>query len=138
MKKVLVVLLVVALLAGAGFIGWNIYEKEVVLNPENQILGQWESEIGLRSYVFREDGTMSGNIDAILGTVSVNGTYSIDKETNQITLVYTVHSISYTDVKSFVIENDKLVLTDTKTGITTTFYRPVQESATQAETTANK
>lgn len=133
MKKVIVVLLVVAVLAGAGLVGWNVYEKEVLLSPENQILGQWESENGLLSYVFREDGTMSGNIDAILGTVSINGTYSVDEETNQVTLTYTLYSISYTDVKSFVIENDTLKLTDTKTNISVTYYRPVQESATQTE-----
>ncbi len=133
MKKILAVVLVVAVLAGAGLIGWNVYEKEVLLNPENQILGQWESENGILSYVFREDGTMSGNIDAILGTVSVNGTYSVDKETNQVTLTYTLYSISYTDVKSFVIENDTLTLTDTKTNISVTYYRPVQETAVQSE-----
>lgn len=133
MKKILAVVLVVAVLAGAGLIGWNVYEKEVLLNPENQILGQWESENGILSYVFREDGTMSGNIDAILGTVSVNGKYSVDKETNQVTLTYTLYSISYTDVKSFVIENDTLTLTDTKTNISVTYYRPVQETAAQSE-----
>lgn len=133
MKKVIVVLLVVAVLAGAGLIGWNVYEKEVLLSPENQILGHWESENGMLSYVFREDGTMSGNIDAILGTVSINGTYSLDEENNQVTLTYTLYSISYTDVKSFVIENDTLKLTDTKTNISVTYYRPVQESATQTE-----
>ncbi len=133
MKKILAVVLVVAVLAGAGLIGWNVYEKEVLLNPENQILGQWESENAILSYVFREDGTMSGNIDAILGTVSVNGTYSVDKETNQVTLTYTLYSISYTDVKSFVIENDTLTLTDTKTNISVTYYRPVQETAVQSE-----
>ncbi len=133
MKKILAVVLVAAVLAGAGLIGWNVYEKEVLLNPENQILGQWESENGILSYVFREDGTMSGNIDAILGTVSVNGKYSVDKETNQVTLTYTLYSISYTDVKSFVIENDTLTLTDTKTNISVTYYRPVQETAAQSE-----
>ena len=133
MKKILAVVLVVAVLAGAGLIGWNVYEKEVLLNPENQILGEWESENGILSYIFREDGTMSGNIDAFLGTVSVNGTYSVDRETNQVTLTYTLYSISYTDVKSFVIENDTLTLTDTKTNISVTYYRPVQETATQTE-----
>lgn len=134
MKKIIVAVLIVAVLAGAGLIGWNVYEKEVILNPENQILGVWESENKLLSYVFREDGTMSGNIDAILGVVSINGTYTIDKEAGQITLTYTLYSLSYTDVKTFVIENDTLTLTDTKTGITTVYTKPAPEAtATQTE-----
>ncbi len=131
MKKIITVVLVLAILAGAGLIGWNVYEKEVLLNPENQILGEWKSESGLLSYVFREDGTMSGNIDAIIGTVSINGTYSVDKETNQLTLTYSLYSISYTDVKKLVIENDTLTLTDTKTNKTTVYTRLIQETVSQ-------
>ncbi len=131
MKKIITFVLIIAVLAGAGLIGWNVYEKEVILNPENQILGEWESESGLLSYVFREDGTMSGNIDAILGTVSINGTYSVDRETNQLTLTYSLYSISYTDVKTLVINNDTLTLTDTKTNKTTVYTRLVQESVSE-------
>lgn len=132
MKKIITFVLIIAVLAGAGLIGWNVYEKEVILNPENQILGEWESENGLLSYVFREDGTMSGNVDAILGTVSINGTYSVDRETNQLTLTYSLYSISYTDVKTLVINEDTLTLTDTKTNKTTVYTRLVQETATQS------
>lgn len=132
MKKVIIAVLIIAFLAGAGLIGWNVYDKEVASNPENLIVGEWKSENGLLSFVFKEDGTMSGNIDAILGVVSVNGSYTVDRENSQISIVYSLYSISYTDVKKFVIEGDVLTLTDVKTDITTVYTR----AGAQAQQTA--
>ncbi len=123
MKKLIAAILVIGVLVGAGLIGWNVYDKEVLQSPENLIVGEWKSESGVLSFVFKEDGTMSGNIDAILGVVSVNGSYAIDEELGQLTITYSLYSISYTDTKTFVLSEDTLTLTDTQTGIQTVYTR---------------
>ena len=123
MKKILIIVLAVALLASTGLIGWNVYDKEVLSNPENLIVGEWVSENSLLYFVFKDDGTMSGNIDAKLGIVSVNGTYTVDTENNQLTITYSLYSISYKDTKNFVIEDSTLTLTDSTTGMITTYTK---------------
>lgn len=128
MKKIIVVVLIVAVLAGAGLIGWNVYEKEVVMAPENLIVGEWKSENDIYSLVLTEDGVASGNLDVpLLGVVSFSGTYTVDEETSKLTIVYSLYSISYTDTKSFVLTEDTLTLTDDGTGVTTNYTRATAE-----------
>lgn len=129
MKKIIVAVLIVAVLAGAGLIGWNVYEKEVVMAPENLIVGEWKTENGIYSLVFTEEGVASGNLDVpLLGTVSFNGTYTVDEETSKLTIVYTLYSISYTDTKTFVLTEDTLTLTDDGTGVQTSYTRANAEA----------
>ncbi|MBQ3604129.1 MAG: hypothetical protein IJA02_09835 [Clostridia bacterium] len=132
MKKIIVAVLVIAVLAGAGLIGWNVYEKEVIMAPENLIVGEWTSGNGIYSLVFTEEGVASGNLDVpLLGVVSFNGNYTVDEEASTITIVYSLYSISYTDTKTFVLTEDTLTLTDTGTGVQTSYTRLVPESGTQ-------
>lgn len=129
MKKIIVAVLVIAVLAGAGLIGWNVYEKEVIMAPENLIVGEWETSNGVYSLVFTEDGVASGNLDVpLLGKVSFNGTYTVDEETSKLTITYTLYSISYTDKKTFVLTENTLSLTDDGTGVTTNYTRAVADS----------
>lgn len=129
MKKIIVAVLVIAVLAGAGLIGWNVYEKEVIMAPENLIVGEWETSNGVYSLVFTEDGVASGNLDVpLLGKVSFNGTYAVDEETSKLTITYTLYSISYTDKKTFVLTENTLSLTDDGTGVTTNYTRAVADS----------
>ncbi len=133
MKKIIVAVLVVAVLAGAGLIGWNVYEKEVVMAPENLIVGEWKTSNDVYSLVFTEDGVASGNLDVpLLGTVSFNGTYTVDEETSKLTITYTLYSISYTDTKTFVLTEDTLTLTDDGTGVQTSYTRAVAETNSAA------
>ena len=127
MKKVISVVLVAVVLAcvGMGFAGCDDV-KLFAPKLEKQIVGTWVSESGLLSYTFREDGTMSGNVE-IIGVVSVNGTYSVDNDTNQLTLTYTAFSLSYNDVKTATIEDDVLTITDATLGTTSTYYKEVTE-----------
>ncbi len=137
MKKIIIAVLVVALLAGAGLIGWNVYEKEVIMAPENLIVGEWSSGNGIYSLVFTEDGVASGNLDVpLLGVVSFSGSYTIDEETSTLTIIYSLYSISYTDKKTFVLTEDTLTLTDTGTGIQTSYTRLIPETNTQSEAAA--
>lgn len=132
MKKIIVAVLVIAVLAGAGLVGWNVYEKEVIMAPENLIVGEWTSGNGIYSLVFTEDGVASGNLDVpLLGVVSFNGTYTVNEETSTLTIVYSLYSISYTDTKTFVLTEDTLTLTDTGTGVQTSYTRLVPESQSQ-------
>ena len=133
MKKIIVAVLVIAVLAGAGLIGWNVYEKEVVMAPENLIVGEWKTSNNIYSLVFTEEGTASGNLDVpLLGTVSFNGTYTVDEETSKLTITYSLYSISYTDTKTFVLTENTLSLTDDGTGVTTNYTRAVAESDSAA------
>lgn len=133
MKKIIVAVLVIAVLAGAGLIGWNVYEKEVIMAPENLIVGEWKTSNNIYSLVFTEEGTASGNLDVpLLGTVSFNGTYTVDEETSKLTITYSLYSISYTDTKTFVLTENTLSLTDDGTGVTTNYTRAVAESNSAA------
>ena len=133
MKKIIVAVLVIAVLAGAGLIGWNVYEKEVVMAPENLIVGEWKTSNDIYSLVFTEDGMASGNLDVpLLGKVSFNGAYTVDEETSKLTITYTLYSISYTDTKTFSLTEDTLTLTDDGTGVTTSYTRAVPESDSAA------
>lgn len=134
MKKVIIAVLVIAVLAGAGLIGWNVYEKEVIMAPENLIVGEWTSDSGIYSLVFTEEGTASGNLDVpLLGVVSFNGTYTVDEETSKLTIVYSLYSISYTDTKTFVLTEDTLTLTDEGTGIQTSYTRLTAQNQSQTQ-----
>ena len=129
MKKIIVAVLVIAVLAGAGLIGWNVYEKEVVMAPENLIVGEWKTSNDVYSLVFTEEGVASGNLDVpLLGKVSFNGTYTVDEETSKLTITYTLYSISYTDTKTFAVTEDTLTLTDDGTGVATSYTRAVPET----------
>lgn len=133
MKKIIVAVLVIAVLAGAGLIGWNVYEKEVIMAPENLIVGEWKTSNGVYSLIFTEDGVASGNLDVpLLGTVSFNGKYTVDEETSKLTITYTLYSISYTDTKTFVLTENTLSLTDDGTGVTTNYTRAVAETDSTA------
>ena len=129
MKKLIIVVLIAAVLAGAGLVGWNVYEQEVIMAPENLIVGEWSSGNGIYSLVFTEDGKASGNLDVpLLGVVSFNGTYTIDEESSTLTIVYSLYSISYTDTKTYTLNENSLTLTDSGTGIQTSYTRLVSES----------
>ena len=121
-KKTVTVILIAAVITAAGLIGWNVFEKEVLLNPERQIIGVWKTENETLSFEFREDGTMSGNVD-IIGVVSVDGTYQINRESGVITLTYSVGKISYDSEKLLTIVDNTLTLKDAKTKIETVYYK---------------
>lgn len=125
MKKVLSIVLVIAVMAciGAGFAGCD---KVFAPKLEKEIVGTWVSDNGLLSYTFREDGTMSGNIEAI-GVISVNGTYTVDNETNKVSVKYTVLGISYDKELTANLGEEIYTLTDQTLGVTTVYTRQAAE-----------
>ena len=125
MKKVLSIVLVIAVMAciGAGFAGCD---KVFAPKLEKEIVGTWVSDNGLLSYTFREDGTMSGNIEAI-GVISVNGTYTVDNETNKVSVKYTVLGISYDKELTADLGEEIYTLTDQTLGVTTVYTRQAAE-----------
>ena len=125
MKKALSIVLVIAVMAciGAGFAGCD---KVFAPKLEKEIVGTWVSDNGLLSYTFREDGTMSGNIEAI-GVISVNGTYTVDNETNKVSVKYTVLGISYDKELTADLGEEIYTLTDQTLGVTTVYTRQAAE-----------
>ncbi len=121
MKKVLSIVLVIAVMAcvGAGFAGCD---KIFAPKLEREIVGTWISENGLLSYTFREDGTMSGNIEAI-GVISVNGTYTVNSETNKVSVKYTVLGISYDKELDANLDEEVYTLTDKALGASIVYTR---------------
>ena len=124
MKKIISALLVLVIIAGLGFGGWKLYDYAVLSNPEKLIIGEWKTENELLYYTFNDDGTMSGKIDLpLIGNVSIDGTYAVDRELNQLTLTYSFGSLSYNDVKTVTIEDNVLTVTNTNTNIQTVYYK---------------
>ena len=120
MKKVLSIVLVIAVLAcvGAGFAGCD---KILAPKLEKEIVGTWTSDNS--QLAFREDGTMSGTIPFI-GSVSLNGTYTVNNETNQVTITYSLPlGLSKDTVFNVTIEDDTLTATGGIFDTTTVYTR---------------
>ncbi len=124
MKKIISAILVLVVLAGIGYGVWTVYDHEVLSNPEKQIIGEWKTENELFYFTFNEDGTVSGKIDLpIIGDASINGTYTLDRETEELTITYSIGSLSYNDKNKFSIAENVLTITNEKTDIQTVYYR---------------
>lgn len=128
MKKVLSIVLVIAVIAcvGAGFAGCD---KIFAPKLEKEIVGTWITESGL-AITFREDGTVSGTFDFI-GSLSIDGKYTVDSENSKVTISYSILGISYNKECDASIEEDVLSLTTeallgTDT-ITTKYTRQAEE-----------
>ena len=119
MKKLLVIILVVAVVAfvGVKFVGGdeagNLISEGIdsLFTPklEKAIVGSWVSENNL-TCTFREDGSWSGNIVG-LEAVSLNGTYTVDSENGKLTLTYTALGTSVSKELDASIEEDVLKIT---------------------------
>ena len=119
MKKLLVIILVVAVVAfvGVKFVGGdeagNLISEGIdsLFAPklEKAIVGSWVSENNL-TCTFREDGSWSGNIVG-LEAVSLNGTYTVDSENGKLTLTYTALGASVSKELDASIEEDVLKIT---------------------------
>ena len=108
MKKVLSVILVVAVIAciGVGFSGCDVLDEILEPKLDKQIIGTWVTEDS--SITFREDGTVTMSLP-FLSSVSVNGTYTVNNETNQVTVTYNlILGLSQTSVFNVSIEDDVL------------------------------
>ncbi len=103
MKKVLIAILVVAIIATGGIL---IYMKSQ--SPEKQILGKWEGSHEIGSFEFKEDGAVTIGISKL----SADGTYSINKDTSELSITYSLLGISYTRTYDFLLEDNVLTLTD--------------------------
>lgn len=121
MKKILSIVLVIAVLAcvGAGFAGCD---KLFAPKLEKEIVGTWAAENS--QLTFNEDGTLSGTIPFI-SSVSFNGTYTVNNETNQVTVTYSLPllNLSKDTVFNVTIEEDTLTATGGIFDTTTVYTR---------------
>ncbi|MBR3132683.1 MAG: hypothetical protein IKG42_01155 [Clostridia bacterium] len=111
MKKIIIGVLVVALLAAGGFIGYKVYKDKTDKSSEdkkdsNSIVGYWENnDYGLSFiYTFNEDGT--GEYDAA-GTI-MEFTYKTDGD--KISILYTGNTVSFDT--EYKIDGDTLNVID--------------------------
>ncbi|NLX93660.1 MAG: hypothetical protein GXZ02_07325 [Clostridiales bacterium] len=90
-------------------------------NPEKQIIGKWKDSAGIIGYEFFEDGTVKFSV--LIG--NVNGTYTMDKKEETVTLTGTIPVInkSISETYKYLIEENKLTLTDLSTGNAATYIR---------------
>lgn len=88
-------------------------------SPEKQIIGKWKDSTGMVGYEFMEDGTAKFTV---LG-VPVNGTYTMDKKEETITMTGTVLIKSISKTYKYQIEESKLTLTDVSSGDAATYVR---------------
>lgn len=121
MKKILSIALVLAALAcvGAGFVGCD---KMFAPKLDKEIVGTWTTDNS--QLTFREDGTLSGTIPFI-GSVSFNGTYTVNNETNQVTVTYSLPllNLSKDTVFNVTVEEDTLTATGGIFDTTTVYTR---------------
>lgn len=124
MKKVLSIILVVAVIAciGVSFAGCD---DAFAPKLEKEIVGTWTYEGG--QITFREDGTVSGTLP-ILSTVSLNGTYTVNNEANQVSVNYSLPlGLSKETVFNVTVEEDTLTVTGGLFDTTTVFTRQIEE-----------
>ncbi|MBQ3499003.1 MAG: hypothetical protein IJA87_07750 [Clostridia bacterium] len=120
MKKVLSIVLVIAVMAciGAGFTGCD---KVFAPKLEKEIVGTWVSDNS--QITFREDGSLSGTVP-FLGSVSLNGTYTVNSDTNQVTVTYSLPlGLSKDTIFNVVIEEDTLTVSGGLFETTTVYTR---------------
>lgn len=120
MKKILSIALVLAVLAcvGAGFAGCD---KMFAPKLDKEIVGTWTTDNS--QLTFRADGTLSGTIPFI-GSVSFNGTYTVNNETNQVTITYSLPlGLSKDTVFNVTVEEDTLTATGGIFDTTTVYTR---------------
>ncbi len=120
MRKILSIALVLAVLAcvGAGFAGCD---KMFAPKLDKEIVGTWTTDNS--QLTFREDGTLSGTIPFI-GSVSFNGTYTVNNETNQVTITYSLPlGLSKDTVFNVTVEEDTLTATGGIFDTTTVYTR---------------
>ncbi len=129
MKKFISFILVLAVIGAGCAVGYVVYDNAT--NPEKLIVGKWvNAELDNLYYVFNEDGTVSGNIEILGQAISLNGTYTIDKENSKITMTNdAVFGLSANIVRNFKIEDDKLTLTDDTTNLVSVFSRATDAQA---------
>lgn len=83
----------------------------------SKLVGKWEDDYGLSTYVFDDDGGFSYEA---LG-LSFSGTYTVSG--NSIAITYTYYGIDVDLNYTFSIDGDTLYLTDDTTHITTNYTR---------------
>ena len=120
MKKVMSVILAFAVVAciGVGFTGCDDIFTPTL---DKAIIGTWVAEDS--EITFREDGTVTAT-GSLLGSVSINGTYTVNNETSQVTITNSlVFGLSKDTVLTVTVEEDTLTATGGLLNKTTVFTR---------------
>lgn len=120
MKKILSIVLVIAVMA-CVCVGFTGCDEMFAPKLEKEIVGTWTTDNS--QLTFREDGTLSGTIPFI-GSVSFNGTYTVNNETNQVTITYSLPlGLSKDTVFNVTVEEDTLTATGGIFDTTTVYTR---------------
>lgn len=136
MKKVLIIILVLAVLAGGGFIGYKVYKDKKdcddteCSDKKDSIIGYWKNdELGYDFiYTFNEDGT--GEYDAA-GTI-MEFTYKTDG--NKISILYTGNTASFDT--EYELDGDTLNIKDSFGD--DTFYKRISSKPNNSSSTTKK
>lgn len=96
-------------------------------NPEKDILGKWKDSAGIIGYEFLEGGVVKFSVFG----VPVDGTYTMDKKDETVTLTGTVLVKSISQTYKYQIEENSLILTDVSSGNATTYMRETTATTTK-------
>lgn len=102
MKKFLIAAIVIVI-AGVGVMYYLQSQK-----PEKQIIGQWTGTYEIGSFDFRDDGTVTVGF----ASLSAEGEYTVDSENSVLSIKYSLLGVSYTKKYDFILEKNRLTLTD--------------------------
>ena len=119
MKKFIGLILVVAIIAAAGYFSYDLYfSKEAT--AERNLMGEWiGSNYEIGGFTFEEDGVLKINI----GNLSADGKYTVNYETGEMSMEYSWGGLSYEKEYTFDVTEDSLKLTDKTLGITTNYIK---------------
>ena len=121
MKKVIGIVLVVAIIATAGYFAYDLYfSKEAT--AERNLMGEWMgSSFEIGGFTFEEDGVLKINI----GNLSADGKYTVNYETGEMSMSYSLLGLSYEKEYTFDVTENSLKLTDKTLGVTTNYIKAV-------------
>lgn len=122
MKKLISLVLVVAVIAVAGYFVYDLYLSPEA-TAERNLMGKWVGSYEIGGFTFEEDGVVRINV----GKISTDGTYTVDFETGDISITYSALGLSYEKDYSFDVTESTLKLTDKTLGVTLDYTKSVPQ-----------
>lgn len=122
MKKVIGLVLVLAIIATAGYFAYDLYFSPEA-TAERNLMGEWIGSYEIGGFTFEEEGNVKINIKS----VSTDGKYTANFETGEISITYTLLGLSYEKDYTFEVTETSLKLTDKTFGVTSNYTKVVAE-----------
>lgn len=122
MKKVIGFILVLAIVATAGYFAYDLYFSPEA-TAERNLMGEWVGSNEIGGLEFGEEG----NVKISIKSVSTDGKYTANFETGELSITYSLLGLSYEMDYIFEVTETTLTLTDKTFNVTTNYTKVVTE-----------